>query len=150
MQEVVMAWTAFSPWPALAGGVLIGVAATLLWWGLGRVAGISGIVSGLWSRERGDVAWRLAFLAGLVAVGVVAAWLAPASLAGIEARGPAAMLVAGVIVGVGTRLGNGCTAGHGVCGLSRGSLRSLVATMTFMATGVLTASLVRVFFGGSL
>jgi uncharacterized membrane protein YedE/YeeE len=147
---VAMAWTAFSPWSALAGGVLIGVAATLLWWGLGRVAGISGILAGLWSRERGEVGWRAAFVAGLVGVGFFASWWAPSSVASTEARSSIAMLVAGVVVGVGTRLSNGCTAGHGVCGLSRGSLRSLVATMTFMATGMLTASLVRVVCGGSL
>jgi len=145
-----MAWSAFTPLSALLGGALIGLAATILWLGLGRIAGISGIVAGLVSRTAGDSAWRLAFLAGLLVVGVAASSLWPATVASSSLRGPVAMLVAGVVDGFGARLGNGCTAGHGVCGLSRGSPRSLAATLTFMATGILTASLVRVVFGGAL
>jgi len=145
-----MAWSAFTPFSAAAGGALIGLAATILWLGLGRIAGISGIVGGLVPWKSGDVAWRVAFLAGLLVVGVGAALLWPETLATSSLRGPGVMLLAGVVVGFGTRLGNGCTAGHGVCGLSRGSPRSLVATLTFMAAGIATASLVRVFFGGAL
>ena len=145
-----MAWSAFTPLSAAAGGALIGLAATILWLGLGRIAGISGIVGGLVPWKSGDVAWRVAFLAALLVVGVGAAQLWPASVATSSLRGPAVMLLAGVVVGFGARLGNGCTAGHGVCGLSRGSPRSLVATLTFMAAGIATASLVRVFFGGAL
>jgi uncharacterized membrane protein YedE/YeeE len=132
------------------GGAIIGLAATLLWLGLGRVAGISGILVGVVRPRAGDVSWRVAFLAALFAVGATAAQLAPSTVAPSPLRGGAAMLVAGVVVGVGARLGNGCTAGHGVCGLARGSLRSLVATLTFMATGVATASLVRLALGGAL
>lgn len=145
-----MAWSSFTPLSALLGGAFIGLAASLLWLTNGRVAGISGIVGGLVPGKAGDISWRVAFLAGLLAVGVVAALVAPATLAVSSLRGPVVMLVAGVVVGFGTRLGNGCTAGHGVCGLSRGSPRSLVATLTFMATGIATASLIRVFFGGAL
>jgi len=145
-----MAWSSFTPFSAAAGGALIGLAATILWLGLGRIAGISGVIGGLVGAARGDVSWRLAFLVGLLAVGVGAALLAPDTVASSSLRGPAIMLVAGVVVGFGARLGNGCTAGHGVCGLSRGSLRSLVATLTFMATGIATASLVRAVFGGAL
>lgn len=146
-----MAWTAFTPFSAAAGGALIGLAATILWLGLGRIAGISGIVGGLVPAKADDIAWRVAFLAGLLVVGVGAALVWPEAVAATSSlRGPLAMLVAGVVVGFGARLGNGCTAGHGVCGLSRGSLRSLVATLTFMAAGIATASLVRVVFGGAL
>lgn len=145
-----MAWSSFTPLSALVGGAFIGLAASLLWLTNGRVAGISGIVGGLVPGKAGDISWRVAFLAGLLAVGVVAALVAPTTLAVSSLRGPVVMLFAGVVVGFGTRLGNGCTAGHGVCGLSRGSPRSLVATLTFMATGIATASLIRVFFGGAL
>jgi uncharacterized membrane protein YedE/YeeE len=145
-----MAWSAFTPFSAVAGGALIGLAATILWLGLGRIAGISGIVGGLVPAQAGDVSWRVAFLAGLLVVGVGASLWWPQAVASSPLRGPVVMLFAGVVVGFGTRLGNGCTAGHGVCGLSRGSPRSLVATLTFMAAGILTASLVRVFFGGAL
>jgi uncharacterized membrane protein YedE/YeeE len=148
----------FTPGAALAGGALIGLASSLLWWSLGRVAGVSGIVGGLLRPVRGDVAWRAAFVAGLVAAGGLAAWAAPALLAAptllasssstasssSEAlRAPGWMLLAGVIAGFGARLGGGCTAGHGICGLSRLSPRSLVATLTFMATAIATATVMR-------
>jgi uncharacterized membrane protein YedE/YeeE len=142
--------SAFTPWSAVLGGSLIGLGATILWAGLGRIAGISGIVGGLFSTRSGDRAWRLAFVAGLLGVGACAALLWPTTVATSADRGPVAMLVAGVVVGFGARLGSGCTAGHGVCGLSRGSFRSLVATLVFMTTGILTASFVRLWFGGAL
>jgi uncharacterized protein len=123
---------------ALLGGGLIGGAAALLLLTHGRIAGISGIV-GSAMLPRGEArGWRLAFLGGLGVVGLVARWLAPAAI-GAPARSLAVVAMAGVLVGYGTRLGSGCTSGHGVCGLSRGSRRSVVAVMTFLATGVLTA-----------
>jgi uncharacterized membrane protein YedE/YeeE len=143
-------WTAFTPTAALVGGALIGLAVSLFFVLTGRVAGISGIVGGLLSPKPGDFAWRLAFVAGLLVVGVVAAVVAPEMVTASATRGPVAMAIAGVVVGYGTRLGNGCTSGHGVCGISRLSIRSLVATGTFMATGILTVTIVRLAFGGAL
>lgn len=124
------------PWlAALGGGVFIGLSASLLFALNGRVAGISGILGALFTPKPGDTGWRLAFLGGLLGGGVVALVLWPAQYGGSPA--PLWLLgVAGLFVGFGTRLGSGCTSGHGVCGLSRLSPRSLVATLTFMATGV--------------
>ena len=128
---------------ALAGGVLIGLSATLLLWLDGRVAGVSGIFNGVLFPAPGDVSWRLAFLAGLV----VAAGLYMALVPGAPVpRGDfprVGLVVAGVLVGFGTRMGNGCTSGHGVCGLGRLSTRSLVAVVTFMATAIATTFVVR-------
>ncbi len=142
-----MNWSAFTPLTALAGGALIGLAASIFLLATGRVAGISGIVFGLLTPRPGDLAWRVAFVVGLVAAGVVAVAIAPQTVATASGRGPVAMLVAGVIVGYGTRLGNGCTSGHGVCGLSRFSGRSLAATLTFMTTGIATVTAVDALFG---
>lgn len=131
-------------WPsALLGGVLIGAAATALLWWNGRIAGISGIVAGTLSSPRGDRAWRWAFLIGLVLAG--GAWLAWAPGAAVPRTDyPRPLLViAGLLVGFGARLGGGCTSGHGVCGLARFSSRSLVAVAVFMATAMLTTYLVR-------
>lgn len=121
----------------LAGGALIGGAAPLLLWLDGEIAGISGIVAGLLEGVRGDASWRAAFLAGLLFSGA-ALELARPALISVSPASFARLAVAGVLVGVGTRLGRGCTSGHGVCGVARGSRRSLVATATFMATGILT------------
>lgn len=136
-------WNAFTPWPALAGGVLIGLAASLLVLANGRIAGISGIVAGLFRPAGGgEAGWRLAFVAGLLAspwlYRLVANWPEPQ----IDA-GPVALIVAGLLVGLGTRYGAGCTSGHGVCGLSRLSGRSLVATLAFMTAGFATVFLLR-------
>lgn len=128
----------FTPIPALIGGVLIGLAATLLLIGNGRVAGVAGIVGGLLAPVRGDRRWRALFLLGLIGAGAVAAWLVPHSI-GDSPRSLPMLALSGLLVGIGTRLGNGCTSGHGVCGLSRLSPRSLVATFTFIAVGMLTA-----------
>jgi uncharacterized membrane protein YedE/YeeE len=130
-------WNAFSPWQALAGGALIGIAAAMLVLLNGRVAGISGILGGLLRPARGDVAWRAAFVLGLV--GAPAAWVLFHALPRprIDA-GYAVLVAAGVLVGIGTRYGAGCTSGHGVCGLSRLSARSAAATAVFMATGFVT------------
>jgi len=140
----------FTPWSALAGGALIGLAASMFLLLTGRVSGISGVVGGLLAPKPGDVFWRLAFVGGLATGGVIAAFAMPAQVAFEVARTPVAIVVAGLLVGFGTRLGNGCTSGHGVCGISRFSTRSLVATATFMATGVATAVVIGRVFGGAL
>jgi uncharacterized membrane protein YedE/YeeE len=138
----------FTPLSSLAGGALIGLAASLLLVASGRIAGISGIVSGLLLGKRGDRGWRMAFLAGLLLAGVAFAIAAPNAV-GASPRSLATLIAAGVLVGVGTRLGNGCTSGHGVCGISRLSVRSLTATATFVGAGMFTATLGRWLGGGS-
>src|SRR5690554_734298 len=140
-------WNAFSPWAALAGGGLIGLAAAMLLLVNGRLAGISGILGSVLVPTRGDIAWRVAFLAGLVLAPSV--WLIYTELPAlqIDASYPV-LVIAGLLVGVGTRYSSGCTSGHGVCGLSRLSGRSLVATLTFMAAGFLTVYIVRHILGG--
>lgn len=130
----------FTPISALIGGSLIGLAATLLLLLNGRIAGISGIVGGALKRPTGDTAWRWWFTAGLLITGVAALALSP-----VQPRTdfPLSMVaIAGFIVGIGTRLGSGCTSGHGVCGMARLSGRSIVATITFLITGMLTVALV--------
>jgi uncharacterized membrane protein YedE/YeeE len=137
-----IAWSSFTPWTALAGGVLIGLAAAMLLLFNGRIAGISGIAGGLLRPARGDVTWRAAFVAGLTLAPL--AWLLFGALPKLHVdAGLPVLVVAGLLVGIGTRVGSGCTSGHGVCGLSRGSLRSLAATGTFMATGFAVVFLVR-------
>ncbi|HWH83704.1 MAG TPA: YeeE/YedE family protein [Burkholderiaceae bacterium] len=127
-------WNAFTPWTALAGGAVIGAAAGLLALLNGRVAGISGIVGALLRPVAGDVAWRIAFVIGLIAAPLAYGVFAPWPVPRIDASWPT-LALAGLLVGVGTRYGSGCTSGHGVCGLSRLSLRSLAATLAFMASG---------------
>ena len=134
--------TEFTPLLSTLGGVLIGGSASLMLLLEGRVTGISGIVGGLFTPKAGDVGWRVAFVVGMALAGVVAATLAPATLAAETNRGPAMLIVAGLLVGVGTRIGSGCTSGHGVCGLSRLSPRSLASVMTFMGVGGVVAVLV--------
>ncbi|MNM55184.1 hypothetical protein D3C81_663190 [compost metagenome] len=137
-----IAWQHFTPWSALAGGMLIGLAAALLILFNGRIAGISGIVGGLLRPRQGDLGWRIAFLAGLVGTPLLwQLWLALPAVR-IDAGTPA-LVAAGLLVGVGVRYGAGCTSGHGVCGLSRWSPRSLAATCVFMAAGFLTVYLLR-------
>ena len=137
----------FTPVSALVGGLLIGGAATLLLWLNGRIAGISNIANGLLDWKRGDLLWRLLFLAGLVAgAGVFYALFGHAPVARPDF--PARLLViGGVLVGFGTSLGSGCTSGHGVCGLGRLSMRSLAATLIFLVTGIVTTYVVRHVFG---
>lgn len=135
---------------ALVGGVMIGLAASLLLLIIGRVAGISGIVGGLLQSPNTDTSWRLLFVIGLVAGGFSIMALMPTAIAEPDSRSLFAVGAAGLCVGVGTRMGNGCTSGHGVCGLTRFSKRSLVATLSFMATGFATATAVQLFFGGAL
>ncbi|HDZ07657.1 YeeE/YedE family protein [Pseudohongiella sp.] len=135
-------WVAFSPWAALSGGLLIGVAAAMFILFNGRIAGISGIVGGLLQPRRGDTLWRVLFVAGMLLAPL--AWLAFTQLPTIQIdAGYPMLIVAGLIVGISTRYGAGCTSGHGVCGISRLSPRSIVATLAFMGTGFLTVYVVR-------
>ncbi|HTH27507.1 MAG TPA: YeeE/YedE family protein [Sphingobium sp.] len=128
---------------ALAGGVLIGLSATLLLWLNGRVAGVSGILNGVLFPNAGDLSWRAMFLLGLiVAAGLYTALVPGAPLPRTD-YSRVALVVAGLLVGFGTRMGNGCTSGHGVCGLGRFSMRSLAAVLTFMATAIATTFVVR-------
>ena len=131
-----------------AGGVMIGLAAVLLLGSLGRIAGISGIAHGILDGARGDRAWRIAFVAGMMAAGAAALQFLPAPTRALTAPVPL-LLTAGFLVGFGTRLGNGCTSGHGVCGLGRFSRRSLAAVLTFMAFAMATTYLVRHVIGGA-
>ena len=135
-------WINFTPWSAAIGGAVIGLAAALLVLVNGRVAGISGIVGGMLQPRADDLAWRLAFVAGLLLAPVVYATVAAFPSTTITASYPV-LIVAGLLVGVGTRFAGGCTSGHGVCGLSRLSPRSLVATLAFMAAGFVTVFIVR-------
>ncbi|MFM9927579.1 YeeE/YedE family protein [Variovorax sp. H27-G14] len=139
-------WQAFTPWSSLAGGVLIGLAAAMFVLLNGRIAGISGVLGGLLKPVRGDVAWRAAFVAGLVAAPLVFLAFGAWPALRIDA-GWGTVVAAGLLVGVGTRYGGGCTSGHGVCGLSRLSPRSLAATVAFMAMGFVTVFVVRHLFG---
>jgi uncharacterized membrane protein YedE/YeeE len=135
-------WAHFTPASALAGGVLIGVAVALFVLLTGRIAGISGVLGGLLQPSRGDVGWRVAFVAGLMLSPWLYRLLAPLPPLVIEA-GTGRLVLAGLLVGVGTRYAGGCTSGHGVCGVSRLSPRSLVATAAFMAAGFATVFVVR-------
>lgn len=135
-------WNSFTPWSSLFGGMLIGLAAAMFVLLNGRVAGISGVLGGLLTPVRGDVLWRVAFVGGIM--------MTPLAYYVFQALPPvqidadyAALIAAGLLVGVGTRYGAGCTSGHGVCGLSRLSLRSLVATATFMGAGFATVFVLR-------
>jgi len=139
-------WNSFSPWSATAGGVIIGIAAAMFVLLNGRIAGISGILGGLLQPAKGDLAWRLAFVLGLLAAPAAYLLAGPLPKAQIDA-GWGALVAAGLLVGVGTRYGSGCTSGHGVCGLSRLSPRSLAATAAFMGAGFLTVFVVRHLLG---
>ncbi len=141
-----IAWSQFTPGAALTGGLLIGLAAASFLLLNGRIAGISGILGGLLVPARRDILWRVAFLAGLV--GTPSLWLLFSELPPIQIdAGYPALILAGLLVGIGTRYGSGCTSGHGVCGLSRLSPRSLVATLSFMATGLITVFVIRHLMG---
>lgn len=135
-------WVNFTPWTSLAGGMLIGLAAAMFLLFNGRIAGISGILGGLLQWPTGDLAWRIAFLLGLVGAPLVYGLFAPLPTVQVDA-GAITLVAAGLLVGIGTRYGSGCTSGHGVCGLSRRSPRSLAATAAFMAAGFLTVFIVR-------
>jgi uncharacterized membrane protein YedE/YeeE len=137
-------WIHFTPWTSLAGGALLGIASAALILVSGRVLGISGILSGLLMPKRDDTSWRVFLLLGMVLAPVTLSLLAPDLIRAprIEA-GSGAIVAAGLLVGLGTRYGSGCTSGHGVCGLSRLSPRSLAATVAFMASGFATVYVVR-------
>lgn len=135
-------WNNFTPWSALAGGALIGTAAALFVLFNGRIAGITGIVGGLIKPKLRDIGWRLAFILGLIISPLI--WQLFSSLPAIQIDASNALLaIAGLIVGISTRYGSGCTSGHGVCGISRLSPRSIIATLAFMATGFLTVYVMR-------
>jgi uncharacterized membrane protein YedE/YeeE len=133
----------FTPLSAIAGGVLLGMASSLLFVLDGRILGISGIVGRLRAAPPGDRRWRGVFLAGLVAGGIALCLFDRSALAVASEQTIPVALAAGILVGVGTRMSNGCTSGHGLCGLARLSKRSLVATLVFMAAGALTVFVVR-------
>lgn len=142
-------WLPLNPWPPLAGGLLIGTAAVLLYAGLGRIAGISGILFSA-IRESDGRRWRVGFITGMV----LGAWLAAGLGAAVavagepDTRGVLLLLVAGLLTGIGTRLGGGCTSGHGICGIARLSPRSLVATLCFMVAGMAAATFLRPLLAG--
>ena len=139
-------WDHFTPWSALSGGALIGAASAMMILGVGRIAGISGIVGGLMPPRSNDALWRIAFVAGLICAPVaLSLWRPPIPPTFSTSWGLLAL--AGALVGFGSRLGSGCTSGHGVCGLSRLSPRSLAATATFMTVGFATVFVVRHIFG---
>lgn len=139
---MTIAWNAFTPVSALIGGALIGAAAAAFVVFNGRIAGVSGILGGLLRPARGDIAWRAAFVAGLVAAPL--AYGAFTALPEIRVdAGYAVLAAAGLLVGIGTRYGSGCTSGHGVCGISRLSPRSIAATLAFMAAGFATVFVAR-------
>jgi uncharacterized membrane protein YedE/YeeE len=138
-------WANFTPWASLSGGILLGVASAFFILVNGRVLGISGILGGLLPPKAADAGWRIAFLLGMLAAPLVYGLLAPVGFAQaprIDA-GFATIVAAGLLVGLGTRYGSGCTSGHGVCGLSRLSPRSLVATLAFMGAGFVMVFVVR-------
>lgn len=141
-------WTHFSPWSALAGGALIGLAASLLLLANGRIAGVSGIIGELLGPADGNRRWQASFLAGLLLAPGLWAGLTPnglpaSDLAPTSAADWSKLVIGGLLVGFGTRLANGCTSGHGVCGLARLSRRSLIAVLVFMAAGFATVFLAR-------
>jgi len=140
----------FTPLSALAGGALIGLAASMMLLFNGRIAGISGIFGGLLKPVGGDIAWRALFVGGLLAGGVGLYLVAPHTIAATAERSLAMTGLAGLMVGFGVRMGNGCTSGHGVCGIGRLSPRSLAATVTFMATGIATVFVIRHLLPGVL
>ena len=139
-------WAHFTPWLSLFGGVLIGLASGLLVLFNGRIAGISGILGGMLRAARDDRSWRLSFLVGLIVSPLIYALFSPLPEVRIDAEYPM-LIAAGLLVGLGTRYGSGCTSGHGVCGLSRRSPRSFVAVGSFMFAGFATVYVMRHLIG---
>jgi uncharacterized membrane protein YedE/YeeE len=136
-------WLAFTPGPAIFGGILLGIAAALYVILHGRILGISGIVSGLLPPKEGDLHWRISLLLGMLSAPILASLLFGVNTISIIDADWLAIVIAGVLVGFGSQYGSGCTSGHGVCGLSRLSPRSLVATISFMSTGFLMVFVLR-------
>ncbi len=139
-------WANFTPWSSLAGGVVIGFATAMFLLLNGRIAGISGILGGLLQPIKGDIGWRVAFITGLIFSPIAFSIAAPLPEVQIDA-GTASLIMAGLLVGIGTRYGSGCTSGHGVCGLSRLSPRSTVATALFILAGFVTVFITRHLIG---
>ena len=139
---VTIDWNHFTPFAALSGGILIGLAAAVFALFNGRIAGISGIIGGLFRPKAGGTAWQAAFITGMLAAPWLFQVVAPLPEVHIDA-GTGTLILAGLLVGVGTRYGSGCTSGHGVCGLSRFSPRSVVATACFMLAGFVTVFVIR-------
>ncbi len=140
----------FTPIASLIGGLLIGAASALMLLASGRIAGVSGIAGAILDRVEGDTSWRVFFVLGLALSGILALRLSPERLAfGID-RSAGALVVAGLLVGLGTRISNGCTSGHGVCGIGRGSPRSIAATGVFMGTAAVGVHIINQLFGGSI
>lgn len=135
--------SSFTPVSATIGGVMLGIAASMLLLANGEVCGISGILGGAAFAPRGDRSWRAVFLAGLLAGGALVAWVDRSALAVASEQSMGLAAVSGILVGVGTRMGGGCTSGHGLCGIARFSGRSVVATLVFMATGAATVFALR-------
>lgn len=135
----------FTPIQSFGGGILIGIAVSLLLIINGRIAGISGIIAGLLSRPSKDTIWRIIFLFGLLLAPISYQFNFTLPEINVEANG-ILLIISGLLVGIGTRLGGGCTSGHGICGLSRFSLRSIIATLSFMITGAISVYLMRHFF----
>jgi uncharacterized membrane protein YedE/YeeE len=133
----------------IAGGILIGISASMLLLLKGRIFGVSGIVAGILNPKKGETAWRIGALAGLLTAGLALSFLAPETLVGDTSGSTLRWIVAGLLVGLGTQLGSGCTSGHGVCGISRLSPRSIVSTLTFMGVGMAMVAIIRA-VGGSL
>lgn len=136
--------------PALAGGLILGLASALLFIANGRILGISGVLGGALRVRTREARWRWAFVLGMLIAGAIMAQVAPASFENPLQRSPGACLLAGILVGVGTQLGSGCTSGHGICGIGRLSKRSIFATPVFMASGAAMVLVVRHVFGGGL
>ena len=138
----------FTPYSSLAGGILIGISASILMLLNGRIAGISGIIAGIFNTSvLSEKAWRFAFVIGLIAGASAYAYYFPIEIAVREHVSMGLLVAGGLLVGVGTAMGGGCTSGHGICGISRFSLRSITATMTFLLAGIATVYLVNYFIG---
>ena len=140
----------FTPVESLVGGIVIGIAALVLLRCYGRIAGISGVFGGLFPFNTGETLWRMIFLAGLITGGIILSFLHSDTITFELTYSNPALILAGLLVGVGSRMSNGCTSGHGICGLGRLAPRSMVAVLTFMVTGIVTAVLVQEFFGGAI
>ena len=144
--------TEFTPFQSLAGGGLIGVSAVLLMLFLGRIAGISGIVSGLLpplnEGDKQTIGWKIAFILGLILAPVIMTLVTGQAIEHVVSSNKALLIIAGVCVGIGVGIGSGCTSGHGVCGIPRLSMRSIIATMTFMSFGIITVFIIRHVIGG--